>query len=51
MPKIQFNAQNGFFYITLPKRVVEVKGWQKGDFLEVREDKKGNLVLIHEKKH
>ena len=49
MIKLQF--VNGKQYkITLPKSIVEAKGWKKGDELKLEIDEKGNLVIKKEEK-
>ena len=50
MPKIQYNSGNGIHFIVIPKRILELKGWKKGDKINIREDNFGNLVLVAEKK-
>lgn len=47
MIRLQFD-QNKQYKITLPKAIIEAKGWKKGDKLKVELDKEGNLVLKHE---
>jgi bifunctional DNA-binding transcriptional regulator/antitoxin component of YhaV-PrlF toxin-antitoxin module len=47
MVKVQFDS-NGQYKVTLPKAIVEAKGWKKGDRLRVELDEKGNIVLKHE---
>ena len=44
MVKIQFD-KNQQYKITLPKALVEAKGWKKGDKVKIELDKEGNLVL------
>lgn len=34
------------FFITLPNAIVRMKGWCKGDEIEVKSDQRGNLVLM-----
>ena len=49
MIKLQF--VNGKQYkITLPKSIVEAKGWKKGDELKIVLDDKGNLIIKKESK-
>lgn len=47
MVKLQYDL-NKQYKITLPKALIEAKGWQKGIDLKVRLDKQGNIVLVHE---
>jgi len=47
MVKLQYD-QNKQYKITLPKALVEAKGWEKGISIKVRLDKQGNIVLMHE---
>ncbi|MBD3313989.1 hypothetical protein GF345_06105 [Candidatus Woesearchaeota archaeon] len=44
MVKLQFD-RNKQYKITLPKALVEAKGWEKGDRINVSLDSKGDLVL------
>lgn len=37
------------FFITLPNSVIRLKGWVKGDVLELKEDGKSNLILRKKK--
>ena len=45
MVKLQF-ANKKQYKITLPKQIVEAKGWKKGDEIKVRINNKGELVLM-----
>ena len=47
MVKLQYD-QNKQYKITLPKALVEAKGWRKGIRIKVLLDKQGNIVLVHE---
>lgn len=44
MVKLQF-ANGKQYKITLPKPIVEAKGWKKGDLIKVRINDKGEIVL------
>lgn len=44
MVKLQFD-QNKQYKITLPKALVEAKGWKKGSQIKVRLDSQGNILL------
>ncbi len=44
MVKIQHDT-NDQYKITLPKALIEAKGWKKGDLIKIVMDKEGNLVL------
>lgn len=44
MPKLQYDL-NKQYKLTLPKALVEAKGWKKGDNLSVVLDDHSNLVL------
>jgi len=35
--KLQKNGENGRYNITIPKNMVENKGWNKGDEFEIEE--------------
>lgn len=35
----------GQYFITLPKQVVEAKGWDKGQKIKIRFNERGNLEL------
>lgn len=35
--KLQKNGENGRYNITIPKAMVETKGWEKGDEFEIEE--------------
>lgn len=42
--KLQFpNGRQ--FMVTLPKALIDAKGWGKGDILEFTLDKNGNIIL------
>ncbi|MDP6648390.1 MAG: AbrB/MazE/SpoVT family DNA-binding domain-containing protein [Candidatus Woesearchaeota archaeon] len=41
----QMSKEHGSYFITLPKQILNAKGWNKGDYLNVEIDSKGNLVL------
>jgi len=43
--KLQENLANGHFLVTVPKRLVEAKGWKKGDPLQYSLNRKGELVI------
>ena len=49
MVKLQFD-NNKQFKITLPKQIVEAKGWDKGDKLDIRLDDRGNIVILKAKR-
>lgn len=42
--KLQFDKNNQY-KLTLPKVLLEAKGWKKGDEIEIRLDDKGNMLL------
>ena len=42
---LQENKINGQFFITLPKVLVNAKGWKGGQKLEIRFNERGNLEL------
>ena len=42
--KLQFD-NNKQYKITLPKAIIDAKGWEKGDEIKIRFDKEGNLIL------
>jgi antitoxin component of MazEF toxin-antitoxin module len=44
MVRIQFD-NNKQYKITLPKALVDAKGWQKGTEIKIELDSSGNLVL------
>lgn len=44
MVKLQF-ANEKQYKITLPKSIVEAKGWKKGDKIKVKINDKGEIVL------
>jgi len=33
------------YFVTVPKAIVELKGWRKGDQIHFYENKKGEIVL------
>ena len=35
--KLQKNGENGRYNITIPKTMVQTKGWEKGDEFEIEE--------------
>jgi len=47
MVKLQYD-NNKQFKITLPKSIVEAKGWKKGDIIKIKLDEQGNIVLVRE---
>jgi len=48
MVKLQFD-NNKQFKITLPKAIIDAKGWKKGDPIKIQLDSQGNLLLKLEK--
>ena len=44
MVKLQYD-QNKQYKITLPKALVEAKGWKKGDRIAIILDDRGNILL------
>ncbi|MBU0461277.1 MAG: AbrB/MazE/SpoVT family DNA-binding domain-containing protein [Nanoarchaeota archaeon] len=44
MVKLQFD-NNKQFKITLPKAIIDAKGWKKGDDIKIELDSQGNIVL------
>lgn len=44
MVKLQFD-NNKQYKLTLPKALVEAKGWEKGSEIKVELDSEGNIVL------
>lgn len=40
--------RNQQYKLTLPKALIEAKGWKKGDCIRIELDKEGNLVLKQE---
>ncbi|RME77840.1 AbrB/MazE/SpoVT family DNA-binding domain-containing protein [Candidatus Woesearchaeota archaeon] len=46
MVKLQFDQKQ--YKLTIPKALVEAKGWRKGTRLRVELDTAGNLVLKEE---
>ena len=44
MVKLQYD-NNKQFKLTLPKAIIEAKGWKKGDTIKIELDEKGNMVL------
>lgn len=49
MVKIQFDG-NRQYKLTLPKQIVEAKGWGKGDEVRVLLSDSGDLVLRREQR-
>tara|TARA_Y100000310_G_C20694789_1_gene824839 strand:- start:4130 stop:4297 length:168 start_codon:yes stop_codon:yes gene_type:complete len=43
--RLQTNKQTGNFLITVPRRLVEAKGWKKGDTMQFSLNRKGDLVI------
>lgn len=41
--KLQKNGENGRYNLTIPKSMVQAKGWQKGDQFEIQEISKNEL--------
>ncbi|MCX8147437.1 MAG: AbrB/MazE/SpoVT family DNA-binding domain-containing protein [Candidatus Woesearchaeota archaeon] len=48
MVRLQFDL-NKQYKITLPKAIIEAKGWKKGDELKIALDENGNIVIINQK--
>lgn len=48
MPKLQYDL-NKQYKLTLPKALIEAKGWRKGEGIKVVLDAEGNLVLKKER--
>jgi bifunctional DNA-binding transcriptional regulator/antitoxin component of YhaV-PrlF toxin-antitoxin module len=44
MVRLQYD-NNKQYKVTLPKAIIDAKGWQKGDELKIALDAEGNLVL------
>jgi len=44
MVKLQFD-RNAQYKITLPKALIEAKGWKKGDRVTITLDAKGDIIL------
>ena len=47
MVRLQHDT-NDQFKITLPKALIDAKGWKKGDLLKILLDNEGNLVVKRE---
>lgn len=46
MVKLQHDSNNQF-KVTLPKALIDAKGWKKGDVIKIELDAEGNLILKH----
>lgn len=44
MVKLQFDSKQ--YKVTLPKAIIEAKGWAKGNNLKVILNERGELVLV-----
>jgi hypothetical protein len=44
MVKLQFDSKQ--YKVTLPKAIIEAKGWAKGNELKVLINEKGEIILI-----
>ena len=44
MVKLQFD-NNKQYKLTLPKALIEAKGWKKGSLIKIELDTDGNIVL------
>ena len=44
MVKLQYDS-NGQYKITLPKAIIEAKGWKRGDNITIILDDKGDMRL------
>ena len=49
MVKLQFD-NNKQYKITLPKAIIDAKGWSKGDLIKIELDSSGNIVLKRRRK-
>jgi len=47
MVKLQHD-NNQQYKLTLPKALIEAKGWKKGDKIKIELDDQGNIVLKRE---
>lgn len=47
MVKLQFDS-NKQYKITLPKALIDAKGWEKGTKIKIILDEKGNIILKKE---
>ena len=47
MVRLQFDSNNQY-KITLPKALIDAKGWQKGDEIKIILDEKSNIILKRE---
>ena len=41
-------SNQGQYYLTLPKKIVEAKGWDKGKKLKIVFNERGNIELYEE---
>lgn len=46
MVKLQFDTKQ--YKITLPKAIIEAKGWTKGSEVRIMLNEKGELILVKE---
>ena len=37
------------YFLIIPKKIVQLKGWTKGQQIKIKQNKKGDLVLVDEK--
>ena len=44
MVKLQFD-NNKQYKLTLPKALIDAKGWKKGSEIKIALDKEGNIIL------
>jgi bifunctional DNA-binding transcriptional regulator/antitoxin component of YhaV-PrlF toxin-antitoxin module len=44
MVRLQFDSKQ--YKVTLPKAIIEAKGWQKGNHLRILLNERGELVLV-----
>lgn len=49
MVKLQYDS-NKQYKLTLPKALIEAKGWKKGDFIDIKLNEQGNLVIAKKQK-
>lgn len=41
-------TKKGQFFLTLPRKIVEAKGWEKGHKLKIKFNERGNIELHDE---
>lgn len=45
---MKIQEKSGQFFLTIPKAIMTLKDWKKGDNLAFKTDNKGNILVVSE---